>query len=113
MRDFLFTPAGKVYLQEEYVEKERSTYDIADERRTYANLVRRALVFHRLKLRDKPNAQKAALKKGRHPHPTKGRTRSEEERARISEGVSEVWKERKTFLTREGEEDANSSRTDP
>jgi hypothetical protein len=88
MKHYLFSERGKNYLLSEYVEKERSTYDIAAENLTYANLVRRALVHHGLYRRDKSQAQKAALKAGRHDHPTQGRSRTPEERQRIGEGVS-------------------------
>jgi very-short-patch-repair endonuclease len=93
MKDFLYTRLGKLYLEEEYVQKERSTYDIAKERGTYANKIRRGLVFHGLPLRDKCNAQKAALKSGRHFHPTRGRQRTPEERQRISESMAQAWRE--------------------
>jgi hypothetical protein len=88
MKHFFFSERGKSYLLCEYVEKERSTYDIAAENRTYANLVRRALLHHNIEPRDKSAAQKAALEAGRHTHPTEGRARSAEERKRIGEGVS-------------------------
>lgn len=87
MKDWLFTSEGKAYLQSEYVDKARSTYDIAAERGTYANKVRRALVAHGYRLRDKSKAQAAALASGRHAHPTKGRTRSDEERDNIRAGL--------------------------
>ena len=87
MKDWLFTSEGKAYLQGEYVEKNRSTYDIAAERGTYANKVRRALLAHGFRPRDKSRAQAAALASGRHAHPTKGRTRTDEERDNIRDGL--------------------------
>jgi hypothetical protein len=93
MKHFFFSERGKSYLLCEYVEKERSTYDIAAENQTYANLVRRALVHHGLYRRDKSQAQKAALKAGRHTHPTEGRPHSSEVRQRIGEGVSRARRE--------------------
>jgi len=93
MKNFFFSERGKSYLLSEYVEKERSTYDIAAENLTYANLVRRALIHHGIEARDKSAAQKAALEAGRHTHPTEGRVRSPEERQRIGEGVSRARRE--------------------
>lgn len=90
-RDFLWTEEGRQYLLEEYVVRERSTYDIAQERFTYANKVRRALLHHGFALRDKSAAQLAATRARRHDHPTKGRPRSAEERHAISQGLSRAW----------------------
>lgn len=92
MNDWLFTAAGKVYLMREYVKQERSTYAIAKERCTYANMVRRALVHHHIALRNRSEAQEKALKHGRATHPTKGSRRPQETRDRIGEGVSLSWK---------------------
>ena len=79
------------FLQKEYVENERSPYDIAESLGIYPNKVRRALQKHGIVLRDKSKAQSTALKTGRHEHPTKGRKRSEEEKIRISEGRYRAW----------------------
>ena len=79
--------AGAAYLTVEYVTKKRSIYDLANEKGTYPNMIRRALVRHGLGRRSKSEAQKEALKDGRHPHPTKGKARSQEERDRIRKGV--------------------------
>ncbi len=68
-KNFLFSEEGRVYLEENYVELERSTYQIAEERGTYPNMVGRALKHHGYPLRDKKNAQSAAIKNGRHPAP--------------------------------------------
>jgi hypothetical protein len=91
MKDWLFGAAGREYLLAEYVTAERSTYAIADEKGTYANLVRRALLRHGIPLRDKSAAQRAAVKSGRHASPTAGRERTDEEKANISAGVSGFW----------------------
>jgi hypothetical protein len=64
--DYLFSEAGRIYLEKEYVQNNRSTYDLAAEREVYANVIRRALVFHGIKLRSKGEAQKIACKLGRH-----------------------------------------------
>lgn len=65
------------YYNEEYVKKERSTYDIADETGTYANKIRRELRHYGYELRNRSEAQTAALKYGRHPHPKKGKVNAE------------------------------------
>lgn len=70
MKDF-FCPQSKKYLQQHYVKLGKSTYVIAAEQGTYANLIRRALIHHGIPLRSKAQAQKIALKSGRHPHPTR------------------------------------------
>jgi len=65
-------------LQEMYVEKKMSFADIASEYGTYANKIRRDAVSLKIKIRDKSEAQKNALITGKHKHPTKGTTRSED-----------------------------------
>lgn len=109
MKDFLFSESGRTYLLEEYGRKERSTYDIAKELDVYPNRVRRALIHHKIQLRNRGEAQKAALESGRHVHPTEGRKRTEQERTSISEGMARVWKEmsdnernRRVVLARNG-----------
>jgi len=104
VRDWLFTSEGKAYLQVEYVEKARSTYEIAVDRGTYANKVRRALIAHGIRPRDKSKAQAAALASGRHAHPTRGRTRSDEERDNIRAGL----KRHDTTTTGETKPDAHA-----
>lgn len=92
MKDcFLSSEQGREYLLQEYVSKERSTYEIAEEQKTYPNFIRRMLKFHKIKLRNKSEAQKKALKTGRHTHPTKGKERSPKEKLNISEGMAKVW----------------------
>lgn len=91
MKDFLFSDAGKAYLQQEYVASKRSMGDVATERGTYPNMVRRALIFHKLKARSHSDAQKAALESGRHRHPTQGRKRSDEEKEAIGRSVAAAW----------------------
>lgn len=81
----------KAYLAEEYGRKERSIHEIAEECSTYPNKVRRALIKHGLHLRDKSEAQKVAIKSGRHPHPTKGKHRDQATKNRIGESVAKAW----------------------
>jgi very-short-patch-repair endonuclease len=47
----------------------------------------------KMKTRDRSEAQKLSLEVGRNAHPTKGRERSEDEKVKISEGISKSWKE--------------------
>ena len=80
------------YLIEQYVNSKRSFADIASEFNTYPNKIRREAIRFGIKPRDKSNAQKNALKSGRHKHPTKGTQRSKETKIKISNRVSENWK---------------------
>jgi very-short-patch-repair endonuclease len=82
---------SREYLLREYVQNQRSTYDIAQECNTYPNRVRRALRQHKIKCRNKSAAQSVAIKTGRHKHPTKGNKRPEDIRIKISEGVAKAW----------------------
>jgi hypothetical protein len=65
-RHFLFSGEGLAYLQEHYIKDEKSTYKIAEDLKVYANVVRRALKYHGLQRRTKSDAQKVAIKTGRH-----------------------------------------------
>lgn len=58
---------------------------------TYANKVRRDAKRLEIKSRDKSEAQKAALKSNRHPHPTKDKGHSEEAKIKISDAVASDW----------------------
>jgi len=74
-----------------YTEKNKSTYEIAQELNTYPNKIRRILKKHDISLKSKSEAQKIALESGRSEHPTKGKKRTEEERLSISESLSDHW----------------------
>jgi len=78
VRHFLFTQEGKKFLHEQYILKERSTYEIAEQLEVYPNMVRRALQSHKFPIRSKSEAQSVALKTGRHKHPTKGKNGKKE-----------------------------------
>jgi very-short-patch-repair endonuclease len=79
------------FIVDEYVEKNKSTYEISESLGTYPNKVRRTLVKLGVKLRDKSKAQSTAIKSGRHKHPTQGTERSESDKLKISEGMSSHW----------------------
>ena len=83
----------KEWLEEEYHNKNRSFADIATELGTYANAVRRAALKFGIRMKNKSEAQSAAIKSSRHPHPTKGTTRSKETKIAIANGVSQSWKD--------------------
>lgn len=81
------------YLRREYVDKQRSTHDIAKEWSTYPNKIRRELIKFGISLRDKSKAQKAALKSGRSDHPTEGRSRPSDVKEKISDAMAKNWEE--------------------
>lgn len=85
-----------IYIIREY-QAGKSPYQISEELNSmgikcYANLVRRTLQKHGIVLRDKSNAQENSLKSGRSKHPTEGRKRTVAEKLKISEKVSDSWK---------------------
>jgi very-short-patch-repair endonuclease len=83
----------KDYLDQEYIQNRRSLEDIANENCTYPNKVRRALVKFGIALRNKSEAQSAALESGRHKHPTKGIPRSQSTKDQIGRKVAQAWRE--------------------
>jgi len=76
-----------------YTKSNRSTYEIAKEMDTYPNKIRRTLIKHGYELKNKSDAQKAALKSGRSSHPTEGKERSNEEKIAISKSLVNYWEE--------------------
>lgn len=76
---------------ERYLNNE-STYQIAEDLKTYPKKIERVLLKHGVKLRTRSEAQKIALDSGRNNHPTKGRKRNENEKLKISDGVYKNWK---------------------
>ncbi len=80
------------FIEKEYSVNNRSWGEIAKELGTYPNKVRRFAVKNGVVSRDKGDAQSAALKSGRHKHPTKGTVRDESTRIKISESVAANWK---------------------
>tara|TARA_Y100000385_G_C12915581_1_gene560177 strand:- start:145 stop:909 length:765 start_codon:yes stop_codon:yes gene_type:complete len=74
-----------------YNEEDCSTYEIAKKLDTYPNKIRRTLKKHKIPLKDKSQAQRIALQKGRSSHPTEGKKRSLEERVKISQSLENYW----------------------
>ena len=79
------------FLHKQYVELQKSTYEIAEVSETYPNKVRRALVSFGIPLRDKSEAQAKALATGRCFHPTKGKKLTEETKIKISDSMANSW----------------------
>ena len=80
-----------------------STISIAKELDTYPKKIERILKKNGEPLRSRSESQSLAIKNGRTKHPTKGTTRSEEDKMKISLGVEKAWKEmpdeqRKKFI---------------
>lgn len=81
----------KTILQTEYENNLLSFGAIAEKYNTYANKLRRDAIKYKIKIRDKSQAQKTALKEGRHSHPTKGTSRPDHIKAKIGESVLNSW----------------------
>ena len=81
----------KEYIIEQYTNEKRSTYEIAQDLKTYPNKIRRTLNTLGVPLRDKSMAQTVAIESGRHEHPTKGKKRTESEKVAISNGMATYW----------------------
>ena len=78
-------------LKKLYIEQKKSFADIAELYDTYPNKIRREIVSFNIPIRDKSEAQKNALKTGKHKHPTKGNQRSEKTKNKIGLGVMKSW----------------------
>jgi very-short-patch-repair endonuclease len=81
----------KKILEKLYIEKNMSFQDIAIELNTYANKIRRDAIKFNINPRNKSDAQKNALKSGKHKHPTKGTIRSDETKNQIGTSVMKAW----------------------
>lgn len=81
----------KRILVQEYEQNQLSFGAIGEKYQTYANKIRRDAVKFKIPIRNKSEAQKTALKSGRHNHPTKGQTRPEEVKAKIGAAVLNSW----------------------
>ena len=86
-----FAKTNSKVLIDGYEKEKKSISELAEELDTYPNKVRRALKHLGVNIRSKSEAQKLALERGKHPHPTKGTKRSEETKIKISESVHNNW----------------------
>jgi len=73
--------------------KTESTHSIAKKYNTYPGKIRNILLSNGKKLRTKKQAQKLALKTGTSKHPTRGKTRSDETKKKISMARYKAWVE--------------------
>lgn len=74
-----------------YIGDNQSFADIAKELNTYPNKILRDAKKFGIQIRDKSSAQQNALKTGKHKHPTKGQTRTEDTKNKIGTGVMKSW----------------------
>ena len=81
----------KSMLEKEYCDNLLSFAEIADKYSTYSNKVRRDAIKLKIKIRNKSDAQKIALKSGRHEHPTKGKSRPDHVKEKIGNSMMETW----------------------
>lgn len=98
----------KQIIKDLYVKQNLSLGDIAEQLNTYPNKIRRDAKKFGISLRDKSDAQKNALKTGKHKHPTKGTKRTEDTVKKIGMGVMQNWadmskseKARRTVLAKQ------------
>lgn len=93
MKDYnKLSDSEKTSLLKKMYEKEKQSFqDIATSLNTYANKVRRDAIKLKIKIRDKSDAQKNALKSGKHCHPTKGKKRDTSVKQKIGMGVLKSW----------------------
>lgn len=74
-----------------YTKQHKSTYEIAEKFNTYPNRIRRILIKNGIELKTKSEAQKNAIENGTAKHPTDGKTRTKEEKLKISSGLKKYW----------------------
>lgn len=83
----------KELIKKYYINDKKSFADIAKECDTYANRIRRDAQKFKIQIRDKKEAQKNALKTGKHKHPTKGKTRDIATKTKIGMSVMKSWED--------------------
>lgn len=81
----------KELLNTEYVKHNQSFATIADKFGTYANKLRRDAIRFGIKIKDRSEAQKNAIATGKHPHPTRGKSRSDIVKNKIGKSVVDFW----------------------
>jgi len=85
------TPKAEQDIIALYQDQNKSTYEIAELFNTYPNKIRRILKKHGCALKTRGEAQKNGLQTGRINHPTMGKTRSQQEKVKISAGMVNYW----------------------
>jgi very-short-patch-repair endonuclease len=81
----------KKLIHDLYTVKGMSFIDISKNYDTYPNKLRRDAIKFDIAIRNKSEAQKNALEKGSHKHPTKGTKRSNDTKSKIGIGVMKSW----------------------
>lgn len=74
-----------------YLNKQHSFQDIAKQYDTYPNKIRRDAIKYKIDIRNKSDAQKNALSRGTHKHPTKGQKRDAATKEKIGLSVMTFW----------------------
>lgn len=80
-------------IKEKYISQGMSFSEIATSCDTYANKVRRDAIKYNIPIRDKSQAQKNVLSKGKSKHPTKGKERTDAEKNKIGLSMYHSWQE--------------------
>ncbi|NBU33436.1 hypothetical protein EBZ38_14380 [bacterium] len=81
----------KSIINDLYTIQNKSFQDIANLYGTYANKIRRDAKKFNIPIRDKSEAQKNALKTGKHKHPTKGTKRDDSTKTKIGTSIVRFW----------------------
>jgi len=80
------------FLRDEHIVQKKSLNQIAADQKTYVNKLRRDAKKLGVEIRSKSEAQSVAFAEGRLKHPTKGKKRTEDEKAKISETRALAWR---------------------
>ena len=93
LHDFFSKPLDeqKDIIQSLHWEQLKSISEIAELLGTYNNKIRRWAAKNDFNLRDKSDAQKVALQTNKTKHPTKGKKRTEAEKAKIGSTMAANW----------------------
>jgi hypothetical protein len=92
LKNWLYSAQGREYLDEKYNRDGLSLREIASPLNTNPVAISRAMAAHRIPRRDRAEAQKTALEKGRADPPVRG-PRPEAHKVAIGRGVKRAWKD--------------------
>lgn len=102
-----------------YEKENKSTYEIAELLNTYPNKIRRILKKHGCAMKSREEAQRNGLQTGRISHPTMGKSRSQEEKIKISSTMVNYWenlddkeKERRSKIAKENWDELSEEQKD-